>query len=621
MSSSGIRDLLTSFSPSLDFLAITTGDGRIKIWDTLKGQVQTEFADIVSTDATDLYLKPERGHLSIDYTCMLWMSMERKKKRKHVFSLLLLGTGSGDVLALDVSAGELKWRVSDCHPGGVTAVSFSKHGSCIYSAGADGMICKIDPMSGGLLGKFKASTKAISSMSVSPDGKLLATAASQLKIFNCTDQKKIQKFSGHPGAVRCMIFTEDGKHVFSSSAGERYVAIWQIDGSKKKSATCVLAMEHPAVYLDCRCNSNAEADSNLHVLAISEIGVCYLWNGKDIDELRSTKPTKISSSLPDNFSKIHRGVAPTIFAGKLQGFMKPASCHVFVAYGLLVKPSFERLFVQIGNDIHLHSSQDGVLLPYQSHKPKKKTGSHSGVTALDRANAEDAMLPIPKIYEFQNKKSRHQSIGTDIDKVLSDGIVTSVGDMDMDEPNKLCIEDKLRSLGILSNKDDVASNLTFNSTLSKGINLQENVPQKKMKATVLSMEPWDALKQLKDLVAMWHARSCSGKYVLPWIYTILVNHSHYVASQEPAIQVLESLCKITQSKRSDIQSLLRTSGCLNLVATQIGKAVQSKTENFGQDLHTGSKEDESEDEEDDIDDVLYGLDDDVESQSSSDGIN
>lgn len=40
-----------------------------------------------------------------------------QKKRKIGNSLLILGTGSGDVLAVDVSAGQLKWRVSDCHPG------------------------------------------------------------------------------------------------------------------------------------------------------------------------------------------------------------------------------------------------------------------------------------------------------------------------------------------------------------------------------------------------------------------------------------------------------------------------------------------------------------------------
>jgi hypothetical protein len=33
------------------------------------------------------------------------------------------------------------------------------------------------------------------------DGKILATAAAQLKIFNGSDHKKIQKFSGHPVSV------------------------------------------------------------------------------------------------------------------------------------------------------------------------------------------------------------------------------------------------------------------------------------------------------------------------------------------------------------------------------------------------------------------------------------
>ncbi|KAI8011052.1 hypothetical protein LOK49_LG06G03386 [Camellia lanceoleosa] len=136
---------------------------------TLKGHVQTEFSDIVSTggSGTNLFGKPERGHLSVDYTCMKWLSLDKKKKRKIGSSLLVLGTGSGDVLALDASAGQLKWRVSDCHPWGVSAISFPTHDSCIYTAGVDGIICKLDSMSGNLLEKFRAATKAISSMSVS----------------------------------------------------------------------------------------------------------------------------------------------------------------------------------------------------------------------------------------------------------------------------------------------------------------------------------------------------------------------------------------------------------------------------------------------------------------------
>lgn len=33
---------------------------------------------------------------------------------------------------------------------------------------------------------------------ISSDGKILATASGQLKTFGCSDNKKLQKFSGHP---------------------------------------------------------------------------------------------------------------------------------------------------------------------------------------------------------------------------------------------------------------------------------------------------------------------------------------------------------------------------------------------------------------------------------------
>ncbi|KAI5411885.1 hypothetical protein KIW84_056813 [Lathyrus oleraceus] len=105
------------------------------------------------------------------------------------YSATALGTGSGDVLALDVSAGQLSWKINDCHPGGVRAISSLANGSTFYTSGADGMICAIDFTTGNLLEKFKASSKAVTSISVSPDGKKLATAAAQLKIFNCSNKK------------------------------------------------------------------------------------------------------------------------------------------------------------------------------------------------------------------------------------------------------------------------------------------------------------------------------------------------------------------------------------------------------------------------------------------------
>lgn len=621
MGSSNIRDILSSFSPSSDFFAISSGDGRIKIWDTVKGHVQTEFSDIVSTggSGTNLFGKPERGHLSVDYTCMKWLSLDKKKKRKIGSSLLVLGTGSGDVLALDVSAGQLKWRVSDCHPGGVTAISFPTHDSCIYTAGVDGIICKLDSMSGNLLEKFRAATKAISSMSVSSDGKTITTAAAQLKVFNCSDHTKIQKFSGHPGPVRCMIFTDDGKYILSSAVAEHYVAVWKLDGGKKQSSCCVLTMDHPAVFLDCRHIDDGDVDaSGFYVLAISEIGICYFWYGKNIEELRNTKPTKVSLSLDDQFSKSQKGAVTTIFAAKLQGIAKPASGHIFLAHGLLIKPSFEKILVHSGTDIRLNSSSDGLLLPIsQSRKSKKGSHAHNEVSALDRANAEDALLPIPKILDFHDKKKRHQNSSVVRDEVMVDNLVDSQrraqakrDDMgDVEDTPTICMEDRLRTLGILGNKDD---HTPIDSTKLRGINIEVNLPQKKMRAAILSMVPSDAYKLLEVLLAKWQSRSCSGKYVLPWIYCILVNHSDYIISQEPVTQLLETLNKLTKSKEASIQSLLQLSGRLQLVTAQINKAAQNEGNSF---LHDRQM-DESEDDDDDVDEFLYG-EEDKESQSSS----
>lgn len=180
-----------------------------------------------------------------------------------------------------------------------------------------------------------------------------------------------------------MVFTEDGKYILSTAAAERYVAVWKLDGTKKQSASCVLAMEHPAVFLDSRCIDKGEDDEAvLCVLAISEVGVCYLWFGNSIEELRNAKPTKISLSLEDMSTKNYKGALPAIYAAKLQSIQKPASGQVFLVSGMLVKPSFQNILLHSGTDVKLSVSRDGVLLPMSQSlvKSKKRTDVQRGKT-------------------------------------------------------------------------------------------------------------------------------------------------------------------------------------------------------------------------------------------------
>lgn len=170
-----------------------------------------------------------------------------------------------------------------------------------------------------------------------------------------------------------MVFTEDGKYILSSAVGERYIVVWSLGGGKKQSASCVLAMEHPAIFVDSRLSKvDGDDETALYILAISEIGVCYLWYGQNLEELRSAKPTKILISDNDISSKSKKRAIPAIYAAKLQGIPKSGSGQVFLAHGLLVKPSFQNVVVHSGTDINLNSSNDGILLPSQSSAKSKK---------------------------------------------------------------------------------------------------------------------------------------------------------------------------------------------------------------------------------------------------------
>lgn len=186
-----------------------------------------------------------------------------------------------------------------------------------------------------------------------------------MRIFNYNQQ----------AGVRFMMFSEDGKYILSSAIGERYIALWRTDGGKKQSASCVLAMEHPAVFIDCRSIDNGKANAlGLYVLAISETGICYFWHGKNIEELRKTKATKILLDNVDTLAQNQKAATRAIFAAKLQGVAESANVHVSLACGLLVKPSFRKIKVHSGTDIILNSSQDGILLPMKQSASKHKKG-------------------------------------------------------------------------------------------------------------------------------------------------------------------------------------------------------------------------------------------------------
>ncbi|KAL9249525.1 hypothetical protein AKJ16_DCAP00226 [Drosera capensis] len=322
--------------------------------------------------------------------------------------------------------------------------------------------------------------------------------------------------------------------------------------------------------------SGGEAEnSGFCVLSISETGVCYFWYGKDIEELRSTAPTKISLLLDDGFLKKQKGGFPAIFAAKIQSIFKPAAANVFVAHGLEFKPTFEKIVVHHGNDLKLNIYQDGVLLPScQSQKAKRRLDAKverlvvsmfdsqliENATALNRSNAEGASLPVPKVFEFDNGKKLDGILKKGSDS--AEGIGTKDGLRLAEDPSPLHgMEERLRSLGILNRQSDVRQKPVLDPNF-KHIDLEETLPEKKMRGIVRSMNSNDAHKLLNSLVTLWQSR-------------------------------------LPRTKGRLWKALMKLGGRLQLPTAQIDKASQSKSQILQQVRHF------AESDNDDVEEVLY----------------
>ncbi|KAI6698888.1 hypothetical protein NL676_019007 [Syzygium grande] len=246
------------------------------------------------------------------------------------------------------------------------------------------------------------------------------------------------------------------------------------------------------------------------------------------------------------------------------------------------------------------------------------------LTALDRANAGDALLPLPTFTDLGERKKPHQYSGIDPDEVIAD-IVNSrsraksleseqMHDDDLEVgTSTVCLEDQLRSLGFISGNDGSLYRSAPDPAFLKDINLEANLSNKKIRDTILSMGASDAYNLLRKLLALWQSRSSNAKLVLPWISRILVIHSDYVLSQEPMNELLYSLGKTAKARGAAIQPLLQLVGWLQLVVTTIDKATHNQTRDSLQERQA----DESDDEDEDIDHVFY-RDEDESGQTSDD---
>ena len=114
----------------------------------------------------------------------------------------------------------------DGHQNLVLAVAFSGDGSSLASGGSDNFAKVWDiPVSTPL--KEYAQTGGVTSVSVTPDGKVVAAAATDgtVKLFSTVDGKQLFNLAGHAGAVNSVQFSANGQ-ILASAGADGTVRYW-----------------------------------------------------------------------------------------------------------------------------------------------------------------------------------------------------------------------------------------------------------------------------------------------------------------------------------------------------------------------------------------------------------
>ncbi|XP_077521733.1 WD repeat-containing protein 43 isoform X1 [Amblyomma americanum] len=547
-----------SVSSNGQYLAHSSADGRLKLWDTSASTLKQEYTP--------------SAHLSAKCTCLSWgpvrhnFATPKKKKRQKTgdgapdaiseAGLLAMGTAEGTILLYSAAKGDLHSELTGGHTATVNGVSWHADSDSLFSVSDDQHLVHWSVSSCKVKSKWKADRHSVYAVAA-VDANTVLSASSSIKWWNVETKTVVMKFTGHVTEVQQLLpvfvpgKTGDERTYFLSCAvNDRQVSAWHLEKGASTSSLANFMLSDEAVHLGV---SDASGNGKMMYLsALTKSGTLHIFE-LQLNGCKTPLQPKFTVQV---VTESQNGRAP-----KPQPIpiLAAAFCHddyLLLCYNSFLRPSFERLNIaselleqtwlvrQVQPPVS-STVEDGVSLVKQPVQPSREVTTlapgHFAPSIRGRKKDAGSVDQLPM-------EERLQAIDTA-------AITRATGDRR--EPPRVDNLSQLLLQGLQSNDAKL-----LNSVLQRtDETLLRNTVQRLPVSSILSL--------LKELHKRMHSRG-SGVYpYMKWTKALISAHTSYLMTCQEASTLLLPLLELLEARTEVFEKVCKLRGRVDLIMTQV----------------------------------------------------
>lgn len=566
------------YSPCGSYLALTTNDGKLLVYDAKTGKEQNQFvpsAHLSSSACTCLAWMPISNHIPSENS-----TKKKSRKRKNSFTnhnasltngfssirneVVAIGTSSGTVFIYSTRTGDVQTTLKDDDMGLINALVWTNDGADVITGSREGFICKYRVKKGLNTLKFRSSVsnnrkESVNSMALHPDNEnhLMVGTVAACSLWDLETKTKLRVFEGaHIGSIIETFFVNSSMFLSAGASGEDHsVTLWNYEN---ESESFTFSANEPVQNAFALADNKKGAEEGIiSIGVIAKSGTMYYFeHNSGSRKKRSKKPVGTvqvaSEKIKSTNSKV--GISP-ILIGRFETSTTNDENSLEFVHGSLLKPIFESITC---NSIEKVTCLVRPTENSSNHTKDEINGKSDLV--VPTTNSVTVLAPGPTMMEKSTGTKRKTSQSSKTDAMsMADRLKLLSTDQNAPSSTPPRTDSVLQLLlQGLNNKD----RKILESVLERADDEQINNTVKRLpiEAIVPMLEELQHHIQGKGLGVLTHSK---------WMKSLLQFHTSYLTNSPQCEDIMTSIYAMIENKTKNYQRILQLRGKLDIMVQQM----------------------------------------------------